>query len=590
MPRILALAILLATLAVAHAAFEWRDVIHEVVIAADGSVVVRDERTLWTNESFGEAFICIEHDQRERLTLLDGSGALSPDRSATAFTQACSDGTAGTEIVVRYDARIREGRVVFHYRLDGALDVYADVVQFYRNLEQRRHPPIVGYRALIQAPGAMREPFDAFVMRYANPERPRVTLSDDRSLLTIAFDRIPDGDGVEVRYLMDPRLFTTAGIGRSLEALLRDQARISNVEERNVLLRTLQTHPLWVIAPLAALLYLIVGIVTAYLRTGREPRVEAMRYPFEPPSDLPPAAVTALLQQEFSPASMGPGWLATILDLARRGFIRLQGDGRTTTLALEPLADLSALDGFEAGVLSYLRRAEQGRRRSSGAMTLRDLESYGLRHARAFLYDWGPRVRKWVEGNMGGPLTSAESRAVTRRWVIRSGVVAGANMLLAFALDGTAGAAAVVGAFASGVALVIAAVSLPSWRPEVAREVAAWQGFKRTLSDYTRMKDAPADFFLLWDRYFVYAAALGVAERYLRAMERVLPLRGLDGDRLIRQATWMGAMQARDVAGLTRAARSLSASLARSGASASRGGSSSGGGGGRSGGGSSGGR
>lgn len=48
---------------------------------------------------------------------------------------------------------------------------------------------------------------DAFAMRYSNPEEPRVALSDDRALLKVEADRVPTGDGVEIRYLMDPRLF-----------------------------------------------------------------------------------------------------------------------------------------------------------------------------------------------------------------------------------------------------------------------------------------------------------------------------------------------------------------------------------------------
>jgi uncharacterized membrane protein len=104
------------------------------------------------------------------------------------------------------------------------------------------------------------------------------------------------------------------------------------------------------------------------------------------------------------------------------------------------------------------------------------------------------------------------------------------------------------------------------------------------------MKDAPPDFFGLWDRYYVYAAALGVAERYLKTLQRVAPARGFDEGQMARQAAWLGVSNASDLGSMSRSISSLSSALARSGASASSGGSSSGGGGGGGGGGSSGGR
>jgi uncharacterized membrane protein len=581
------LALLLAT--AAHARFEWRDVIQDVVIEPDGAVIVRDERTLWTDEDFGEAFICVGHPRSVTLTLQDGSGAVSPGPPATALQQPCA---AGTEVVVRQEQRVRERRVRFVYRLDATVEAYRDVVQWYWNLIQLDHPPIVGYRLTVRAPGPMAPPFDAYVMRYANPEEPRVRLSDDRATLSVAFDRIPTGDGVEIRYLMDPALFTIRGTQVRYEELLRDQARVSGLQENERRWRTLRGHVAWGLLPLAWTLFLAWGIGNAYLRTGREPRTDGMRYPFEPPRDLPPATVAAMLDQSFNASSMGPAWFATIMDLARRGFARFEGEGRHLTLVLDPAADTSDLETFEQQVLDYLSAASAARRRGSApnAVTLSELESYGRTHAQRFLASWGPLVRKWIEGFLGGPLTTAESRAVANRWALRAALALLAAGLLAFATVDGARLLMIGAAVVAGLLAVTSLAALPAWRPEVARERAGWLGFKRTLTDYTRMKDAPPDFFLLWDRYYAYAAALGVAERFLKTLQRVAPTRGIDEGQMVRRAAWLGAANARDLPSMSRAIGSLASALAKSGASASSGGSSSGGGGGGGGGGSSGGR
>jgi uncharacterized membrane protein len=586
----LAAALLLTLSAVASAQFEWLDVEQHVSIGPQGDVRIDDSRTLRALDGhFIEAFVCIEHDPAIRVTLLPGSGVVRAPRSGEALLQPCD---RGTELVVRFSERISEARIRWIYQLDGTMQPYSDVVQWFWNLLQLDHPPIRGYRLSVRAPGPMEAPFDAFVMRYDNPEEPRVTLSDDRSELRVVFDQIPRGAGVEVRYLMDPALFSVSGTDPGLKALLADQLAFLEREAAAQSQRELLAHPLWGLFPLAALLYLGVGILRAYLAVGREPRSDVMRYPFEPPADLPPAAVTALLQQKFIAASMGPALLATIMELARRGALRFRGSGRELTLVMVPNADLSALESFEREVHSYLLRALATEKRTGhpNELSLRTLERYGQRHAQKFLSDWGPHVRKWVEGFMGGPLTTDESRAAARRWMLRAAVAVGLAVAGALVTSGLALAAMLMGAVGAALLLLVAATALPAWRPAVALQVAQWQGFRRTLGSHTRMRDAPEDFFQLWDRYYVYAAALGVAERYLRTLQRVASDRRLDQRQLAAQAGWLSAQPLSDLRSVNQSLSSIMSSLARSGAAASSGGSSSGGGAGGSGGGSSGGR
>ena len=574
----------------AHGRFEWRDVVQDVRILPDGSVEVRDERTLWTNEDFGEAFVCVVLRSGERLSLIEGeTAALSPGPSAVGLTQSCS---GGTEVVVRQSQRVQERRVRFAYRLEGTVDAYSDVVQWYWNILERDRPVVLGYRLQVSAPGAMAAPFDAYVMRYANPEEPRVTLSSDRSTLTVAFDRVPAGDGVEIRYLMDPALFTVSGARPGFEALLRDQAAVSGVQTRERFWRVLRGHWLWALLPLAGLAYLGNGILGAYRRVGREPEVAAMRYPFEPPRDVVPAAVRTVMHQEVQASSMGPAWFATIMDLARRGHLAFQGEGRSLTIALQPHPADDPLEVFEQGVIDYLRSAAgSGRsgRRDPNSVTIAELRSYGQRHARLFLARFGSQVKAWAEGYYGGPYLTPESLAERNRWTLRAvGVGAAIGVVIWLTVD-LAMVLSIVAAVACLALLITASVVLPAWRPEMAVEHAAWKGFKRTLTDYTRMKDAPPDFFMLWDRYYVYAAALGVAERYLRTLQRAAPAAGMDQRSMVSRGVWLGAGSARDLGQMSRSIGSLASALASSGASASSGGSSSGGGGGG-GGGSSGGR
>jgi hypothetical protein len=281
----------------ALARFEWRDVVQTVAIAPDGVVTVTDERTLWTDEDFAEAFICVRLEAAQTLTLLSGESLSG--YPASAFQQSCESGEPGQEVVVDHGSRITEGRVRFVYRLEGTVDVYSDVVQWYWHILERQHPPIVGYRLTVDAPGPMAFPYDAYVHRFSNPEVPRVSLSEDRSRLGVAFSHIPDGDGVEVRYLMDPALFTVTGTTPGFQRLLEDEARVAGVQAEERRWVALRSDPRWGVLALLIVLALALKIWQAYRRVGREPDIgPTMRYPFEPPSDLAPAAVVMLSSQQ----------------------------------------------------------------------------------------------------------------------------------------------------------------------------------------------------------------------------------------------------------------------------------------------------
>lgn len=585
--------------AAAHAqSYQWRDVVQVVTINPDGSVIVDDTRTLWTNEDFGEAFICIRLTPRQQITLLEGSGGLGPGPATRAFTQSC-DG--GREVVVRNEERVKERRVRFVYRLDGSVDFYSDVVQWYWNILEREHPTVIGYSLTVNAPGRMAEPYDAYVHRYANAELPTVRLSDDRSTLTVRFDRVPDGDGVEIRYLMDPSLFEPLGTRPGFEELLVDETRVAGIQS----LYALQRRTEWGLVPLAILGAMGAGIGTQYRRVGREPRVQVMKYPFEPPNFLHPAAVAMLLDQSYNAGRAGPAFHATIMDLMRKGYGEFRARGRDKVDIIindhQPTGDLLPI---EKNVLGYLKAAANTARRGEAGgladglgpgqikLSHETLKRYSQSHAATFMTRWGKSVRHFVETERGGDLVQPESKAVARRWGGYTLLSALVPLALAFVTVGHVRFIMIAGTVLIVALAITAYTSLRAWRPEIAQEVGEWTGFRRTLTDFTRMKDAPLDFYGLWDVYYVYAAALGVAEQYLRTLQKAAPLAGVDEAAMVRSAAWMGSggtSTFTSLSNLSKSISSLSSSLSSASASASSGGSSSGGGGGG-GGGSSGGR
>ena len=220
--HVVVLALLAASLAYAQS-YEWCDVKQIVTVQPDGRIVVLDERTLWTDGQFIEAFICFGHEDHHSVNMLPLTGAVGAGPESYAYTQPCG---AGTEIVIRGAEPVSERRLRFAYVFDGTLDVYSDVVQWFWNLLQLDHPPIRGYRLVVQAPGPTQQLFYAYVHRYANPDPGRVWVAENGSKMTAQFDNIPPGDGIELRLLMDPALFGEVATEEGLEQLLEEESAL----------------------------------------------------------------------------------------------------------------------------------------------------------------------------------------------------------------------------------------------------------------------------------------------------------------------------------------------------------------------------
>ncbi len=441
-------------------------------------------------------------------------------------------------------------------------------MQWYWNILEQEHPRVEGYRLNVTAPGPMNAPYDAFVHRLGNLEVPQVTLSEDRQTLSVRYDVVPENTGVEVRYLMPPELFTVTGQEPGLETLLQDEARVAGLErleaERRAERERVQRLPWWALP-----VPFVVGLLAwRSLRAANKRRIgegEGPRYRFEPPTDRPPAAVTGFASRP-SQAGGNAAFFATVMDLARRGYGTFDSQGKTFNMHLTDKDDTDLLP-FERDVLSYLKLAAAGGGDPS-YLDFKELKRYSERHFSGFLSVWSKDVQGWLTAQIGGP--RLEPKSLRETVVLAALAVVGTA---AFVVGGvlTLGLPQIVffvgAALCAGLsATVLSAV--PAWRKEVAAEALGWAGFRRTLSDYTQMKGAPDDFFRLWEVYYPYAAALGVAERFLKNMKRAAPEHSSS---YAHAPLWLGGGNIGSLSDATSSLSALSSALNSAGVSASSG-------------------
>lgn len=446
----------------------------------------------------------------------------------------------GNERILKwyYQAQDTTKRFLIRYRIRDAVQRYGDVAQFYWKAVEGDHAPIRQVRITVIPPRASPSLFKVFVHGKAAPGDLEIVNDFTRAIVTQS--SIPETSFVEIRTFLDPALFpqTPLRSGQSYESLLADERRQAQRELRAG--RTI----IYAFGTAVILLALLVwGYLWTYFRYGKEPSVGYdAPYEHEPPRDLPPAVVPAIMTQgRVQNSEMPKAFAATLLEAARLGYLEMEekqdqgllGTGlfkdtdlvyRLTEkggdlLAGKPVqrkSDERALLGFEVAVLeTVFRKAGHG-----PTVTSDQIEAWGKKitgnksNFLRFIERWGPQLRTWFEDTF----FQLDDPASERARAIFIAVTIAVMLIASFVGLGLSIAVAVP----VGVTLIVLSVKGLSRRtPLAALEVRRWEAFRRFMTDFSAMKDAGPRLLPLWEYYLVYATALGVAEKLLENLKLV---------------------------------------------------------------------
>ncbi len=513
-----------------------------------------------------------------------------------------------------YQARDTTKRFLLRYRIRNAVQRYSDVAQFYWKAIEDEHAPLDEVRIAIVPPAPSAKLFKVFVHSRAAPGK--LDIRPDFTRAEIQQANIPSDSFVEVRAMLDPAVFPDAPLqrGNRYEAFLEEERRFAEKELREARRREriAQIVGLWIVIETPIALLLCVGfigyLVVVYNRYGREPEVPEIEYEREPPRDLPPAVVPAILtQSKAQPSEVVKGFSATVLEAARLGYLRIEefenkallgllrsterryvltpeGEGLLTGEAAQPVGRKARmLEPFEREALRVLFfQAGDGKR-----VTESELRSWAEKTSGSktrmyrFVEDWGKQMRRWFERQYFR-LDDPQSEKARNRFLthLATAGVIGSLVTLPVSLFTVLPVSVVLG--------VIAAVSLSRRSPEAAREYQRWDAFKRFMTDFSAMREAGPELLPLWERYLVYAVSLGVAEKLIHN----LALLAREYDTALSHPSWYytasgEAFSADSLSGMTSFVQNLQNLTSALSSSTSSGGGFSGGGGGGGGGGSS---
>ncbi len=344
-------------------------------------------------------------------------------------------------------------------------------------------------------------------------------------------------------------------------------------------------------------------MVFIYLKNGKKYKVinPYGEYFRELPDDYTPAVAGTLVSRKMYPA---PTHLfATVMDLVRKDYLEMEeinevnskGKNIKKTILKKVREVTSELKDYERLVFKwYINELGDGEK-----VVLEDVEKYvskNLTNAKKF----NANFEKWKTLVYTDMLSKGLKQDKRNKLAVAFGVITGILLFI--------GGMVLIVIFQDpkfmlfnflGIPLIVfsAAVNRPSKEKEEA--YSRWKAFKKFLVDYSNLEEAKLASIHLWEHYFVYAIALGVAEKVAAGYKKIAALRGEDDvnlrvgrNRMSLMNTYLYSRAFRTMESSTvkAAARSMSevAKSTRSSSSGSGGGfsrGSSGGGGGRGGGG-----
>ena len=275
----------------------------------------------------------------------------------------------------------------------------------------------------------------------------------------------------------------------------------------------------WAVFGAAACWIIFVGTFI-YLKNGKRYKVKAPygEYFRELPDDYTPAVAGAIVSR----IAIKPEHLfATVMDLVRKDFLELIEEGNQTILRRTEERDFTSLKPYEKYVLDwYINDMGDGME-----VVLENVEKYisGSRNAKKFY----SKYQVWYKGvaddlkNLG--IVKAKSKKIPTLLGVFTGFLmfpGGVFMAQKFGepkfMIFTFGA----------IPFIIFSGSKRKLSLEAEEAYARWSAFKKFLVDYSNLEEAKTASIHIWEHYFVYAVALGVAEKVARAYKKISALRG----------------------------------------------------------------
>jgi hypothetical protein len=513
-------------------------------LSPDGSLQVAETRTYVFEDAYRYAYRTFPSGERV------GYAGITVSEGDRPYREADGDepGTfrierSGGALEVRWHFRARDEARTFTigYRVTGLVQRYADAaVCYYKFIGEEWDRS----SATVQVRLAPPAPVDAAAVRqWLHGPLWASSLTDPDGTIRARCEGLPARTALEIRALYPPQLFAQAPalLGPVVEQVTAEEARWAEAanraraEAQREVARRGERAALALKLGIGAGLAGVLGWFWLYQRFGRREE-GAAELPFAPPATrstatavpgggtLPPALVDYLLHnREVS----GNALVATMMDLARRGFVVMRESPVTTrglfggtktateyTWVLQRARfneQVGELLDYEAALLRFVFDELAG---GADEIALKTLQRRRREFTRFFT-----RWRRDVSAH-------ARERQLYDPRSLR-GMRYSIGIAIALLVLGPAAAALLhpiaLIALAAGLLVLLLSFVIPRRTAQGEQEARAW----RSLRDVLKQQRAAGAGDRAWlsrvDAYLVYALVLGLGEKRLRALAETIP-------------------------------------------------------------------
>ena len=413
-------------------------------------------------------------------------------------------------------------RFKFVYTLPEAIKVYEDVAQLNRKMVgQDWQQGISIVKVTIEIPVSKDYDNSKILVFGHGP----LTGEVDKVENTVVYklDDYYPGDFLEAHILMEPEIFSEYNKSKivhkdmkqkllDMEAKFADEAnaeRDKAIRQQEMINKVFE-KPGLIFGVLSSIWGALMYYIHVIFKRKNKVKNSVGKYLRELPDNSSPALVGGFMTNSINDNEI----LATIVDLVRRKVLTLENSdknsiiiltGSTENLSAQEKAivdiyindfgdgkslDLKSFGFFQKVPMSVARKFEKWRAMVQSEMNRKNLTYQGLGCLGVIFFAFFPMIFTFAG--------------------LVIGMITGNKMFLLIVV--------------MGIILFVSGAKARYPRKELAEAKDKWQAFKNFLSDYSQLEEAKITSVHLWEQYFVYAVALGVSEKVVKAYKKALDM------------------------------------------------------------------
>jgi len=410
----------------------------------------------------------------------------------------------------------------FVYKLPEAITVYDDVAQFNRKMVGKEWQQGINYiTAKVIIPVSASYDNSNILVFGHGP----LTGEVDKEGNTVVYrlNNYYPGDFLEAHILMEPEIFSEYNKSKivhkdmkqkllDMEAKFADEAnaeRDKAIRQQEMINKVFE-KPGLIFGVLSSIWGVLMYYIHVIFKRKNKVKNSVGKYLRELPDNSSPALVGGFMTNSINDNEI----LATIVDLVRRKVLTLENSdknsiimltGSTENLSAQEKAivdiyindfgdgkslDLKSFGFFQKVPMSVARKFEKWRAMVQSEMNRKNLTYQGLGCLGVIFFAFFPMIFTFAG--------------------LVIGMITGNKMFLLIVV--------------MGIILFVSGAKARYPRKELAEAKDKWQAFKNFLSDYSQLEEAKITSVHLWEQYFVYAVALGVSEKVVKAYKKALDM------------------------------------------------------------------